>query len=159
MTSSTEKSAQRAVAPSRKSGTAAHFLGNPLRRESTGKDNLNTSFNSTVSAVFTERSFAGSETNTQASSVNVSFESKNASHLDKIKAMDDYEPASSQYGSIEDEDFIEIYSDDPSQESAVDISMETIASYERGTQLNLKQRLETVFRKFCICYIRYPMSS
>jgi hypothetical protein len=146
-TSSKQNSALQTVAPSTNSTSSALFPGyslNPYHQQTSRTVSANTSFSSISSGVFTGRSIPGTGTTTQASSFNTSFHSI-APSIQKIKAMSD-ELHSSQYGSMDDDDFIEIINEDLQESSGVDISMSDV-SVGPITQGDLSQRLQQVFRK------------
>jgi len=154
--SSSQKSARPPAAPSVKTGVAAQFVARRLSVDAptTGRNSVNTSFVSTASAVFSERSFAATEASTQPSSVNVSFESRKqtSTTVEKVKTMDsDY--GSSQYGTeLDDEDYALIHLPIRSQEEDFDISMADLDSQEEGLQNSIRQRLDTVFRQYLFLY-------
>lgn len=146
-TSSKQNSALQTVAPSTNSTSSALFPGyslNPYHQQTSRTVSANTSFSSISSGVFTGRSIPGTGTTTQASSFNTSFHSI-APSIQKIKAMSD-ELHSSQYGSMDDDDFIEIINEDLQESSGVDISMSDV-SVGPITQGDLSQQLQQVFRK------------
>ncbi|OBT46789.1 hypothetical protein VE00_02021 [Pseudogymnoascus sp. WSF 3629] len=144
-TSSKQDSTLQTVVPSTNSTSSALFPGNslnPYHQQTSRTTSANTSFSSIASGIFTGRSIPGTGTATQSSSFNTSFQSI-APPIQKIKAMSD-ELHSSQYGSMDDDDFIEIIKEDLQESSGVDISMSDV-SVGPVTQGDLSQRLQQVF--------------
>lgn len=131
------------VPPSKNSNTTALFFGRstkPFRDSRTAS--ANTSFASNSSTVFTGRYTPG--TTTQASSANVSFESRN---LQKEKAMGS---TTSEYGSMDEDDFIEVSAQETLLGSS-DVDM-CLSDIDPSAQGDLTQRLQIIFRKLCLSF-------
>ncbi|KFY22387.1 hypothetical protein V493_06625 [Pseudogymnoascus sp. VKM F-4281 (FW-2241)] len=153
--SSKRDSARQTVAPSTNLSTSALFSGNPFNpyhQQTSRTGSANTSFSSIASGVFTGRSIPGTGTVTQESSFNTSFQS-NPPPIQRPRAMAD-ELLSSQYGSVDDDDFIEIFDGDLQDSSGVDISMTDISV---GGQESLAQRLQQVFPELPRCLRGAPL--
>ncbi|OBT84064.1 hypothetical protein VE02_07037 [Pseudogymnoascus sp. 03VT05] len=157
-TTSKQDSAPQVIAPSTNSTTSAVFRRtslNPYHQQTPGTVSANTSFSSVASGVFTGRSIPGTGTTTQASSFNTSFQSI-APPIQKIKAMSG-DLHSSQYGSVDDDDFIEIVNEESFQEiSGADISMTDISVGDPASQ-GLAQRLQQVFPELPQCLTQAPL--
>ncbi|ELR03707.1 hypothetical protein VC83_06038 [Pseudogymnoascus destructans] len=156
-TSSKQDSALQTVALSTNSTSSALFPGNslnPYHQQTSRTVSANTSFSSIASGVFTGRSIPGTGTATQESSFNTSFQSI-APPIQKIKAMS-YELHSSQYRSMDEDDFIEIINEDLQESSGVDISMSDV-SVGPVTQGGLSQRLQQVFPELPQCLKKAPL--
>ncbi|OBT72455.1 hypothetical protein VF21_08510 [Pseudogymnoascus sp. 05NY08] len=154
-TSSKQDSAVLAVAPSTNSTSSALFPGSSLNPyyQQTSRS-ANTSFSSIASGVFTGRLIPGTGTTTQASSFNTSLQSI-APPIQKLKAMTD-ELHSSQYGSMDDDDFIEIINEDVQESSGVDVSMSDVSVGDLATQ-GLAQRLQHIFPELPQCLTQAPL--
>jgi hypothetical protein len=89
----------------------------------------------------------GTVATTRDSSFNTSF-GPDALPLPKSKEMGDNHMSSQIYGSVNDDDFIEIFNDEELQESSgANISMNDVSVGDSANPGSLSQRLTRVFRK------------
>ncbi|KFY07487.1 hypothetical protein V492_07102 [Pseudogymnoascus sp. VKM F-4246] len=159
VSSSKQDSVPQAAAPSKNSTTSTLLAEKPLDfyyQQISKAGSANTSFSSIASGVFTGRSAPGTGATTQQTSFNTSFISTPPLPAQKPKAMEDG-LLSSQYGSVNDDDFIEIFNDGFEEGSGVDISMSDISVGDPVSQGALRQRLQIVFPELPQCLRDAPL--